>query len=540
MNRYDASSLDKRNLSAVLEWQSSTRPEAAWLMADDRRITFGEAQRLVNRYARGLQARGIGRGQVLTMVMEPSPEVVLLALAAVRIGAVFTTICTDFKGAFLDEAIAMADPGVLVIDAAFAPRLHETPVRQRIRHLFVHAGRQTAGGEVAGLGAQPLAELLDACADAPDGAGESHWSDIVQVWWSSGTTGKPKGIMHTHSSLIFQACNAMGPRLRDGDVLYSCTPMYLGSSWTGTVWPSLLHGLPAAIDARFSVSGFWDRIRHYQATHCFTLGAMHMLLWKAEVRPDDRDNPLRDAFMIPTPHDLIPRFKERWGIERMDQGYGTSETFNVFVAQQGARTWEANALGVPVAWYEIRLLDEDDREVPLGEAGEICVRPTEPGIMYAGYFRDAQRTVEAWRNLWHHTGDMARRDAAGVYYFADRKKDYIRYKGRSISMFEVEEVIGRHDAVSDCAAFGVQSAELESESELAVHVVLKPGATLGAEELARFVNAHAPYYFVPRYIEFTTSLPRNAHGRLLKNELRDRGLTAATWDGEKAGFKPVR
>lgn len=539
MNTYDASQLKNRNLATALEWQAATQPHAVWLMTDERRITFGQADTLVNRYAHGLIARGVQRGQTVTMVMEPSPEVVLIALAAVKVGAIFTTICTDFKASFLDEALALADPALLVIDAAFAPRLLETPVRSKIEHVLVHG--DDAEAQAQSIGARPLQELLHGQReDAPADSCAGHWSDVVQVWWSSGTTGKAKGIMHTHSSLMFQARSAMGTRVREGDVLYSCTPMYLGSAWTGSVWPSLLSGLPAAIDARFSVSGFWDRIRKYGATHCFTLGAMHMLLWKSAPRPDDRDNPLRDAFMIPTPHDLIPQFKQRWGIERMNQGYGTSETFNVFDADDNAGPWPANALGVALPWYEVKLLDDEDQEVPIGEAGEICVRPREPGVMYAGYFREPQRTVDAWRNLWHHTGDMARRDAAGVFYFADRKKDYIRYKGRSISMFEVEEVVSRHEAVADCAAFGIQSAELESESELALHLVLKPGMTLSAEAIARFVNDNAPYYFVPRYIEFTDSLPRNAHGRLLKNELRDRGVADTTWDAEKAGFKAKR
>ena len=539
MNTYDTSRLERRNLPAALEWQAATQPDAVWLMSDERRITFGQADELVNRYAHGLIARGVQRGQTVSMVMEPSLEVVLIAMAALKAGAIFTTVSTDFKSAFLDEALSLADPALLVIDAALAERLIETPYRHKIPHVLIHGGGDTASiaDRVDG---RPLSDLLHDRRDAPADSCLAHWSDVAQVWWSSGTTGKAKGIMHSHGSLMFQARTAMGPRLRPGDVMYSCTPVYLGSSWTGAIWPSLVMGLSAAIDARFSVSAFWDRIRLYRATHCFTLGAMHMLLWKCAPRDDDRDNPLRDAFMIPTPHDLIPKFKERWGIERMNQGYGTSETFNVFEARQEDGPWEANALGEPVPWYDVILVDEQDKEVPIGEAGEICVRPREPGVMYSGYFHEPQRTVDAWRNLWHHTGDMARRDAAGIYYFADRKKDYIRYKGRSLSMFEVEEVVSRHDDVADCAAFGIQSAELESESELALHVVLKPGRTLDFEALARFINANAPYYFVPRYIEFTTALPRNPHGRLLKNDLRDRGVTAATWDSEKAGFKAER
>lgn len=193
-------------------------------------------------------------------------------------------------------------------------------------------------------------------------------------------------------------------------------------------------------------------------------------------------------------------------------------------------------MGRPVPHLDVALLDEHDREVPVGEVGEICVRPTEPGVIFLGYYNAPELTVQAWRNLWHHTGDMAQRDEAGVYYFADRKKDYIRYNGRNISMLEVEAVVETHDAIADLAAFGIPSAELESESELALAIVLKPGRALTAEALALHINSSAPYYFVPRYIEFVSEIPRNAHGRVLKQQLRARGLGTDVWDRKLSGF----
>ncbi|MGH6633395.1 MAG: AMP-binding enzyme, partial [Sphingopyxis sp.] len=138
--------------------------------------------------------------------------------------------------------------------------------------------------------------------------------------------------------------------------------------------------------------------------------------------------------------------------------------------------------------------------------------------------------------LWHHTGDMAMKGVDGLYRFADRKKDYIRYKGRNMSMFEVEDVVIRHPLVKDVAAFGIESSELESESELMVTVVAEPGADLSAPDIARFINDEAPYYFVPRFIDFAVKLPRNDHGRLVKQDLRDAGVTSTTWDRETSDF----
>ena len=135
---------------------------------------------------------------------------------------------------------------------------------------------------------------------------------------------------------------------------------------------------------------------------------------------------------------------------------------------------------------------------------------------------------------------MLRRDEAGYYYFSDRKKDAVRYKGRNISTFEVEMAARRHPAIQDCAAFGVPSGELASESELKLDVILKPGESLEARELATFINDNAPYFFVPRYIEFVASLPYTPTNKVQKYRLRERGVTENTWDGRAEGFRAER
>jgi crotonobetaine/carnitine-CoA ligase len=189
---------------------------------------------------------------------------------------------------------------------------------------------------------------------------------------------------------------------------------------------------------------------------------------------------------------------------------------------------------------EVKLLDDGDREVPPGEVGEFCVRPTEPHVIFNGYFNAPEATLRAFRNLWYHTGDLGRRDEDGDWFFVDRKADFIRYKGRNVSSFEIEAAVAAHPAVAECAAHGVRSAELEHEAEIKVCVVRRPGAAVSPEELARFVNENAPYFFVPRYIEFLDELPHTPTGRVQKFRLRERGVTPATWDREQAGFRVVR
>jgi crotonobetaine/carnitine-CoA ligase len=135
---------------------------------------------------------------------------------------------------------------------------------------------------------------------------------------------------------------------------------------------------------------------------------------------------------------------------------------------------------------------------------------------------------------------LLKRNADGFYFFSDRKKDAVRYKGRNISTFEVELAARRHPAIADCAAFGIQSEELESEQEIMLDVILKPGQALQAVELAQFINDNAPYFFVPRYIHFVASLPYTPTNKVQKFRLRERGVTTTTWDARTAGFKAER
>ncbi len=366
--------------------------------------------------------------------------------------------------------------------------------------------------------------------------------DVLQMWWSSGTTGAPKGIMQTHAGLLHSAVRWIADRdIQDDEVWYSCLPMYLGGAWTTAMWPSLVSGTAVAIDARLSVSRFWDRIRHYRATQIFTLGAMHMFLMQADERPDDRDNTVRCAVPVPMPWSEVPKFKERFGIPDVQQAYGQSEVpCRIFAAPDDGTVWRANAIGRPVPWLEVRLVDDNDEDVPVGEVGEIVVRPKEPFVMFAGYFNAPDVTAAGWRNLWHHTGDLARAEPDGQYFFADRKKDYIRYKGRNVSMVEVEAVVAKHPDVADVAAFGRQSAELESESEIAVAVVPRTPGSLKPEDLARFINDTAPYYFVPRYIELMDELPHNAQYKTDKVALRARPIPPDVWDRDLVEFEVTR
>jgi len=537
MNRVDLQSQESCVLGSVLRRQAETSPDAIYLMDGEERYSYGRVNELANSYAAGLGEIGVRAGDRVALLMGSSPECVLTTFAVNKLGAVWVPTNTHYRGEWLRGSFADSRARVLVVDAELLPRVAELGDDVPFERLVVRGPPEL---EIGGIPLLDLAAFGELGKDEPDVPTTYH--DTAAVLWTSGTTGRPKGVMQSHCAWLRGSESAVSNfDIREGDVLYNCLPMYNSGAWISTLYPALVAGVPVGLDEHFSASEFWNRTRFYGATHSFTLGAMHIFLWQAPPRPDDRDNPVRVASAVPMPDRLMGPFRERFGIERIVQGYGQSEAFTVLSrVDDGTRRWKPNSAGVPAPGFEVRLLDDGDVEVPVGEVGEFCVRPERPYTLFSGYFDDPEATLASFRNLWYHTGDLGRKDADGEHYFFDRKADYIRFKGRSISSFAVEAAVNAHPAVSESAAYGVVSAQLESESEIKVEVVLEPGQDVAPEEIAAFVNRNAPYFYVPRYIEFVDALPHTPSGRVRKFELRGRGVTAATWDREAAGFELER
>lgn len=540
MNVPDFTDASDRVLGRTLLRQSTQIPDADFIVWEDEHYSFGRVNLLANASARAFTELGVSSGDTVAFYLETCPDWVWLTLALNKLGAIWVPTNTDYKGRWLAESLEDSRSRVLVTEESLLPRLvalyGEGGETFPFEQLVVRA---SAGARALGVPVIPIEQLSQAPAEEPSDAG-IRYGDTAAILFTSGTTGRAKGVMQSHNVWIRAALDGIrSAGVRQGDVLYSCLPMYQSAAWVANIYQALVAGVPCAIDPRFSASEFWARTRKYHATVSFTLGAMHMFLWNAPERDDDRDNPLRSAGMVPMPDDLVPRFMERFGMERIYQGYGQSEVMGM-LQRKPDKTYEANSIGEPMGGLEAKLLDDEDGAVPVGEVGELCVRPSEPYVIFNGYFNAPDATLRATTNLWYHTGDLGRQNEAGDYFFVDRKADYIRFKGRNISSFAVEAAFGAHPAVELCAAHGVVSEQLASESELKVCVVLKPGHRATEEELARFVNETAPYFFVPRYVELMDELPQTPTGRVQKYKLRERGVSKETWDAEAAGFVVAR
>jgi crotonobetaine/carnitine-CoA ligase len=281
----------------------------------------------------------------------------------------------------------------------------------------------------------------------------------------------------------------------------------------------------------FATEAFWPTVRATGATYTILLGVMSTFLSKRTPSPDDRDHTLKKITMIPLPDDWRD-FAERFGPTVWTLFNMTEVSVPIFSEPnpQAPGTCGKQRPGV-----DLRIVDVHDREVPVGEIGELIVRTDAPWALNSGYYKNPEATAQAWRNGWFHTGDGFRKDEHGNYFFVDRMKDAIRRRGENISSFEVEAEILTHPKIRECAVVAVPN-EMAEDDVLAI-VAPATGAAVDPLELLEFLKPRLAHFMLPRYVRIMTDLPRTPTQKVEKYVLRQQGLTSDTWDREKAGVK---
>ncbi len=369
-------------------------------------------------------------------------------------------------------------------------------------------------------------EFFAGATPADDLPGPLH-HDIAALIYTSGTTGPSKGVLVPWAELNEFASMPPDGMIEADEAFYTVYPAFHVSG-KAMLYMTARYGGHLAIRETFSLSEFWSDIRRFGIRAAGLVGPMAALLMLNPPQPDDADNPLEKVFMGP----LIPQveeFKERFGVV-VGSGFGMTEV-GVPLGTNGFELANATSCGRVRGGYHVRIVDEHDEPVPVGSVGELVVRSSEPWSLSPGYYGMPERTAEAWRNGWFHTGDGFRCDEDGNHYFVDRMKDAIRRRGENISSFEVEALVGQHPDVQECAAVAVPS-EL-GEDEIKVLVVARGDAALDPAELCAFLEPRMPKFMLPRYVELVAALPKtDATFRTRKVELRAAGITAATWDRE--------
>lgn len=487
-----------------------------------------------NRCARVLADLGVGRGDRVATLLENVPEQTIAFFGAVKIGAIQVPVNTAYKGEFLRHQLADSGAAVMIVQGDFAGRIADLDLTTlpELRAVIVVGAPDRP---ITGLPVHDWAEVHGAASAAPVPDPGVRPSDLACFIYTAGTTGPSKGCMLPHhyvASLGEQIARAW--EIRADDCVFTPLPLFHFNAISVCVVGGLVNGHSAAIVRRFSVSNFWPEVVRTNSTIASLLGSLAILVGDAEEHPAQRDHRLRLCVAAPMPPATDEAWRTRFGVPTFSAGFGLTEA-SLLSALPARETNKPGAAGrLNQEDFEVLLVDDDDQPVPVGEVGEIVCRPRHPNSMFQGYWRRPEETVAVFRNLWFHTGDLGTVDDDGFLYFVDRKKDYLRRRGENISSFEMERVFYGHEAVKDVAVHSVPSDV--AEDDLKVTVVLNPDAAVTEEELCAWVVDRVPYFAVPRYIEFRDDLPRNPVGRVLKYQLRDEGVTPATWDREASGF----
>jgi carnitine-CoA ligase len=508
-------------------------PDGPYLDFEGTGLTARDVDSRSNRLARALAGRGVQPGDRVATLLENGPEQVLSFFAALKLGAVQVPINTAYKGEFLRHQLVDSGARVVIVQGDFASRIAAVidPTPPELETAVVCGAPDAV---VTGVAVLDWAAFLDSDPGPAPGVTVGP-GDLACFIYTAGTTGPSKGCMlpqHYIVSLADQIARAW--QRRPDDVVLTPLPLFHFNAISICVVGSLLTGGSASIARRFSVSRFWPEVRRTGATMVSLLGSLATLIADAPDHPDQAGHRLRLCAAAPIPPAIDRIWRERFGCATFSGGYGLTEASLISMLPAGVEN-QPGAAGQPNRHdFDVAIVDDGDATVPAGTTGEIVCRPRRPNVMFTGYWRRPQATLDVLGNLWFHTGDLGRLDEDDFLYFVDRKKDYLRRRGENISSFELERIFHGHDAIQDVAVHSVPSAV--GEDEVKVTAVLVDGATISEEGLCRWAIEHLPYFAVPRYVEFRADLPRNPVGRVLKYELRDDGVTEATWDREAAGL----
>lgn len=504
----------------VLRRNAESFADRTFIVAEDGSVSYGEALERAGKVANMLSDAGVGRADPVAVMMSNGAAYCDAWLGISMLGAIHVAINTDYLGEFLVHVLNDCGARVLICDDVFLGRLEE--IRGKLRHLETVYVSGTDGRSSL------RCRSFDGWRRFPETYGgiAPSYQDIGCVMYTSGTTGPSKGVLMPHAHLyLFGLGTVEHMSVDEDDVFYIVLPLFHANGLFMQLYATMIAGARAVIRRRFSASAWLTDIVESRATITNSLGVVAAFVLAQPPTDQDRAHRLRAMGLAPTSEQLVERLRERFGIPEIYGMYGMTEANIPLYTPRGSdkpsscgRVWSR--------YFELRIVDpQSDEEMPRGEVGEIVVRPKQPFGFMAGYLNMHEKTVEAWRNLWFHTGDAAFMDADGDVFFVDRIKDCIRRRGENISSYEVERVFSSHEAVREAAAYAVASSIDGAEDEVMVAVVADAEVLRDLADLDRFAAGRLPAFAVPRYYRRVAELPKTPTGKVRKSELRRQGIT---------------
>ncbi len=530
-------------LAEVLRRRATEHPERDYLKFADRPwLSYGTVNSQANQIANGLIARGVAPGESVSVMLPNCEQFVPTWYGILKAGAVMSSINTAYKGDFLSWTINLVEAKKLIISDLYLDRLDlikdELP---KLEHVIVlDSGAQE--GPDPSLTWEPFTELMNASDAEP--TLEYSWTDDARIMFTSGTTGRSKGVIKQNAADYFSARGLLevisataGKSVQQlaEDTFFSCLPLFHSNAQVLSAYPALVAGGRVAFVERFSSSQFWQQVIKAEATIFNSIGAVSYFIYNIPPSELDRAHQVHTVFAAPAPKDIYHEFQERFGVKFIE-GYGLTET-GMATYMDPTRPAVAGSMGKANPGYEVTIVEPGtDRPLPPNTPGEIVVDMKIPNIVMRAYYGMPEKTAEDFRNLKLHTGDLGRMDDEGYFYFMDRVKDYIRRRGENVSSMEVERQISDHPQIREAAVIGVKAGEGASSEDEIMVICIAEGPAPDPAEFTYWMAERMPYFMVPRYIRFVQSLPKTPTERVQKVKLRDEGITADTFDREAAGI----
>ena len=527
----------QETLPAIVNRMAKAHPCRNFLQTvEGASATWGELQEAMILWAARFLALDVKKGDVVVTLLDAGLDSLAAWLGLSSLGATDAATNPEFRGRMLAYAINNCEPTLIVVAAHYVTFVEAVAAELKSveRVLVLDAGPSDFPERSSLPGLTQLQTLRPDIAEARRLMREPEMHEIACITYTSGTTGPSKAVMLPWGQL--HSINLGTFPIEDlapSDIFY-CTTSHAHFGSKSIPYHAAMAGGEVVIRSRFALNSFWQDVSKFGITTGMLVGSMADLLLSAPESPSDSTS-LKNLFMAPLGA-CYEQFGKRFGT-RICTVYNSTES-GVAIRSgwnpTNPRTVGRVREGYP--GFEVRLVDEHDFEVPDGTPGECVIRAYVPWVMNAGYLNNDAATAAAWRNGWFHTGDALTRTPDGDYVFVDRLKDVIRRRGENISSFEVEADVLQDPDILECAAVAVPADS--SEDEILLFVVTRSGTSIEPQDLCADLEGRMARFMVPRYIEIIDELPKTqATQRIIKADLRQRGLGPHTWDRQSQRFR---
>lgn len=525
---------ERWSLAAALRDRAASSPDSPFMSFEsDEPETFSECLTASESFARRLIGLGVRRGDRVAILASNSLDHVHLWFGLSLIGAAEVPLNTAYRGNTLSHGLNLSGARVVVTESEFLPRVAEVERELDGLEIVLTLDSRPAQSPFRNLDLRRFHDLAPSTDDLPD---DISCRDVAAVVLTSGTTGPSKGVLMPHGQIfVMGRQTAEDHDVDENDIVYFCHTLFHSTKFMSFIC-AITAGCPIVVDERFMPARWSSRIRESRATYTIAHGPMLDLVCAEPSDGSDADNNLRVVISGASTPDLQRRFIERFAVE-VTEGFGMTEIGILTKTMPGSLNPEGSC-GVPHRHlFEVRVADPDtDELVPVGETGELHVRPKLPWTIMQGYLGMPEKTAEAWRNLWFHTGDLVRSDSDGHLFYVTRAAERIRRRAENISAYEIELAASQFAEVRECAAVGVPS-EFESsfDDDVMLAVVPRSTETFDSSAMFKYLVAKLPHYMVPRYIKVLDALPRTPTSKVQKALIRQGGSEGA-WDRVKSGL----